>query len=365
METYFLKSEDIFKFYEAINKEFDLFVPVKLPSKKIRCEFGAELPSEDYILKRYSQVIKKDIVFNEYRPVEPIRTYFTYLKEDVAEFFHDAPEKKNRARPAALWGVKNCDLFSLKIQDYVFLGGDEPDPLYKSRRGSTLIIASDCTGFKEVCFCRAFQIDPHASEGFDINFSPLNNGYLVDAATDKAKAALDPLKKVFVPATLGQLSGRQAKRESVVKRLDEHLALHKIPKKESLREIVMAGYNSPVWNEQMRTCVECGGCVFMCDTCHCFLLSDQKQGELNTKRMRLWDGCLFKNFTKVAGGGNALRMRNMRLRNRYLKKFDFFIENMGIQGCCGCGRCIDVCPGKIDIRYILKRLYDEKYIPAG
>ncbi|MBI4982929.1 MAG: 4Fe-4S dicluster domain-containing protein [Candidatus Omnitrophica bacterium] len=54
----------------------------------------------------------------------------------------------------------------------------------------------------------------------------------------------------------------------------------------------------------------------------------------------------------------------MRLRNRYLKKFDFFIDNLGEQGCCGCGRCIDVCPGKIDIRYILRKLYEEKYISA-
>ena len=49
----------------------------------------------------------------------------------------------------------------------------------------------------------------------------------------------------------------------------------------------------------------------------------------------------------------------------HLKKFDFFIDNIGHQACCGCGRCIDVCPGKIDIRYILRKLYDEKYIPAN
>jgi len=365
METYFLKSEDAFKFYESINKDYDLFVPVRIPSKKIKCEFGFDLAADDYILKRYSQALKKDITFNEYRPVEPVRTYFTHYKEEVVEFFHEGAESKKRERAAALFGVKSCDLFSLKIQDYVFLGGDEPDPVYKSRRESILLIASDCTAFKEACFCRAFQIDPFANEGFDINLSPLNNGYLVDVATKKGQAAVQELKNVFTQATLGQLSGREAKREAVAKRLDEHLSYHKIPGKDVLREIVTAGFNSPVWNEQMKTCVECGGCVLMCDTCHCFLLSDEKRGELNTKRMRLWDGCLFKNFTRVAGGANALRMRYMRLRNRFMKKFDFFIENMGIQGCCGCGRCIDVCPGKIDIRGILKRLNDEKYIPAA
>jgi predicted aldo/keto reductase-like oxidoreductase len=37
-----------------------------------------------------------------------------------------------------------------------------------------------------------------------------------------------------------------------------------------------------------------------------------------------------------------------------MKKFDFFIDNLGIPACCGCGRCIEVCPGKIDIREVLK-----------
>jgi ferredoxin len=102
----------------------------------------------------------------------------------------------------------------------------------------------------------------------------------------------------------------------------------------------------------------------MCDTCHCFLLSDDSSSG-NARRLRLWDGCLLKNFTKVAGGANPLRLRYMRLRNRYLKKFDFFISNLGYQACCGCGRCIEVCPGKIDIRRILRKLYEEKHLPAA
>ena len=97
----------------------------------------------------------------------------------------------------------------------------------------------------------------------------------------------------------------------------------------------------------------------MCATCHCFLLTDEAANN-NAKRLRLWDGCMFNNFTRVASGANPLKLRYMRLRNRYLKKFDFFITNLGEQACCGCGRCIDVCPGKIDIRYILRRLDESR-----
>jgi NAD-dependent dihydropyrimidine dehydrogenase PreA subunit len=323
------------------------------------------LPADDYLLKKYSDVKKEEIVFNEYRTIEPAaRALFTYFKEEVCDYFGETKAREKKEEPVAICGVKNCDLFSLKIQDFVFLQGTEEDSIYKSRRENTLIISSDCPAFKEACFCRAFDINPHVSEGFDFNLSPASDGYLVDVGTDRARKITESIKGILTTATFGQLSGRQAKREAVIKRMEEHLIFHKIPKKEALQEIVLSGYNSQVWSEQMRTCVECGGCIFMCDTCHCFLLSDEKS-EGNAKRVRTWDGCLLKNFMKVAGGANPLRMRYMRLRNRYLKKFDFFIDNIGFQACCGCGRCIDVCPGRIDIRYILRRLYEEKYLPAS
>jgi len=365
MKTYFLKNEDISKFYERLDQEYDLYLPVKTKSpSKDKYDCRLSLPVHDYSLKKYSKDSKEEFVFNDYRCIEPIRTFFTQYKEDVCSYFTEPSLKDKKERPRALCGIKNCDLFALKVQDYVFLGGNEPDPIYKARRESALIISSDCPNFKEVCFCRAFDINPYAIEGFDINLSPLNNGYLVDIASDKAKIIASSLKHILSQATLGQISGRAGKRELAVRRLEEHLVQYKIPKKEVLQDIVLSGYNSPVWQEQMRTCVECGGCVFMCDTCHCFMLTDETSSE-NAKRLRLWDGCMFNNFTRVAGGANPLKLRYMRLRNRYLKKFDFFINNLGFQACCGCGRCIDVCPGKIDIRYILSKLNAEKHLPAS
>ena len=365
METYFLKNEDLFRFYDRIAQDYQLYVPVKIGSAlKPKCDCGANLPTEDYILKKYTEVSSDDVVFNEYRCIEPTaRSVFTHCKEEICDYFKES-EEKNKKKPVAICGVKNCDIFSSKIQDFVFLEGDEADQIYKARRESALIIASDCSSFKEVCFCRAFDINPHASEGFDFNLSPLTNGYLVDIGSERAKMIANSIKDILTAANFGQLSGRSSKRESVIKRMEEHLAHHKIPKKEKLQEIVLAGYNSGLWQEQMQTCVECGGCIFICDTCHCFLLSDSKVEGAN-KRTRIWDGCLLKNFSRVAGGANPLKLRYMRLRNRFLKKFDFFIENLGIQACCGCGRCIEVCPGKIDIRYILRRLYEEKYLPAA
>ena len=359
MGTYFLKNEDLFRFYERISGDYELYVPAKTQTPlKVGCEYGFTLPTDDYFLKKYSEIDKEEIVFNEYRCFEPAsRIFFSRIKEEVCGYFDE--ENGKSEKPIAVCGIKNCDIFSIKIQDFVFLGGSEKDPAYKARRENTLIISSDCPGFKESCFCRAFDINPHVNEGFDFNLTPLNNGFLVDAASKRAKDIADSLKEVLTKATLGQLSGRSVKRESVIRRMEEHLSYHRIPEKGELQDIVLSGYNSKVWNEQAQTCVECGGCVFACDTCHCFLLADEPE-DANAKRMRVWDGCLLKNFSKVAGGANPLKRRYMRLRNRYLKKFDFFVGNMSHQACCGCGRCIEVCPGKIDIRNILRKLREEK-----
>lgn len=355
METYFLEDNNIIEFYARVAKEYELYVPTRAPSSlKVKCEHSFILPAQDYLLKKFKDIDKKEIVFNGYRPIEPARSFFTRPKEEICEYF-GRNENPPAEKPAAICGLKNCDLFSLKIQDFIFLGGDEPDRFYKARRENALIIAGDCPAFKESCFCRAFDIDPFVTEGFDFNLAPITGGYIIDVASDKARKLMPSLKSLLSSASSSQIGARELNRESVVKHLDEHLSYHKIPKKETLQKIVLGGYNSQVWTDEMMTCVECGGCIFMCDTCHCFLLYD----EPNSKRKRVWDGCLYKNFMKVAGGANPLRMRYMRLRNRYLKKFDFFISNIGFQACCGCGRCIDVCPGRIDIRRILRRLHEE------
>ncbi len=250
METYFLKGDNLHRFYQRIAESFELYVPVRIKTPlKVKCDYGLQLPTDDYLLVPYSSTEKEKVVFNDYRSIEPAaRALFTYFKEEIyKDIFEKEAELSKKEQPVAIAGIKNCDLFSFKIQDFVFLGGNEIDSIYESRRKNALIICGDCPNFKEVCFCRAFDINPHATEGFDFNFSPLNDGYLVDVATERAGRILESLQEIFTSASSGQLSGRQAKREAVIRRMEEHLIHHKIPKKESLQEIVLAGYNSGVW----------------------------------------------------------------------------------------------------------------------
>lgn len=357
MQTFYLKEESLINFLDNLSTGYRIFLAHQQEGKEISCEFGFKTSLQDYILKDYSESKKDDIVFNEYRTVEPLKTFFTNPQDKLTSYFSTS-EDINKIEKVAILGVKNCDLFSMKIQDYVFLEGVVKDPIYEKRRLNNLLISSDCLDFKEVCFCLALDIMPHPLEGFDLNLSPLTGGFLVDVGSQKGKDAIDKSSSYFVHAADSQISARDKKRQDLVDRLNQHLALHKIPGKEIIPSLVRNSYESDFWKEKVLNCVECGGCNFICDTCHCFLLSDERFGKVNEK-VRSWDACLYANFARVAGGANPLKYRYQRLRNRYLKKFDFFPANIDLCACCGCGRCIEVCPAKIDIRKILRELKEQ------
>jgi sulfhydrogenase subunit beta (sulfur reductase) len=357
MQTLYLKEKHFPAFLDILAQEYRIFLPRKVDGKKMPCESAIPVCEDDYILQEYSKDNKEDVLFSDYRTIEPIKAFFFPPKERVAYYF-GALESIEKEEKVAVFGVKNCDLFAMKIQDFVFMEGTCKDPFYEKRRKNTLLVSSDCLGFKEVCFCAALDIMPYAQDGFDLNMSPLNAGFLVDVGSSKGREVVERAPSCFLPATDSQIAARQKKRDVFLKKLREHLAFHNIPGKESIPEVVRKGHDSEIWKERVSTCVECGGCNLICDTCHCFLLADEKSAQAN-ERLRMWDACLYPNFAKVAGGANPMKYRYQRLRNRYFKKFDFFPANIDLCACCGCGRCIEVCPAKIDIREVLSSLAKE------
>ena len=294
-------------------------------------------------------------VYNAYRTVEPLKSFFTPASEKATDYFTPEKDMADAKKGAVIFGVKSCDITGRKVQDFVFLDGVDVDSAYRSRRENTILVSGDCTGFKQVCHCLAWDILPHPTEGFDLNISPLNDGYIVEIGSEKGERLLGGHRQHFVAAKDTQIQARRRERDGLIERLRRHISPQKLVSRSGVQELVRKGYNADTWKQFMAACVECGGCNFICDTCHCFLLADKREG-LQNKKVRVWDSCLYANYAAVAGGANPLKTRAQRLRNRFMKKFDFFVDNLGMPACCGCGRCIEVCPGKIDIREVLSKL---------
>jgi ferredoxin len=340
---YFIKKNSLVVFLSTLTNDYCVVSPSSAMPFRAANPFGIK----DYLWQNFS----KEFEYSQYRAASSIRQFFTPASEKLTGYF--TPQESSK-KPFCIVGAKACDLHMLPVQDYVFLEG-EIDPYYKKMRDANLIISSDCTAFKPVCFCLALEINPYPEKFFDINLSELGDGYLVEIGSAKGEDLISRYKTHFLNADDKKISERAINRKEVAKNLSLQLASQYLAKKAELYNLIKGGYQNSVWTEEALRCVECGACIMNCPTCHCFLLFDsQRHNEY--LRSRIWDGCQYKNFTRVAGGANALRFREQRLRNRYIKKFEFFPQNLDLYACTGCGRCIESCPAKIDLREIFKRL---------
>ncbi|HPO13395.1 MAG TPA: 4Fe-4S dicluster domain-containing protein [Candidatus Hydrogenedentes bacterium] len=288
------------------------------------------------------------------RMSEPLKAFFFQPRQLVAENFSpNIPPLSGK--PRCIVGVKACDLAGLEFLDRVFNAPEDRDPFYARVREQTLIIAADCTAALDTCFCLALGIDPFPKKNFDIALSPVNGGYLVETGSEKGRDIVTSHSNLFTEPDEAVLSKREEQRARVKRDAASRIDECGVPSVTSSEQWIARHYESELWKEEAKPCVECGACNTICPTCHCFLLYDQMQGG-QLARYRTWDSCLYKDFARVAGGGNPRHVLWMRLRNRFEKKFDYAPKVLGQTGCTGCGRCVAACPGKIDIRNVLKRL---------
>jgi len=239
------------------------------------------------------------------------------------------------------------------VLDYVFLEGDYQDTSYKSRRESLFLVSTDCAVPKDVCFCTFLGGNPYPETGFDLNLSEVEGGYVIQAGTDAGRQFLEQHGKNLADPTASQVKDLESRRERARELVDRQVKEAGLGRADRLQDNLRKAGDAPVWQEQAEACVECGACNFICPTCHCFLLADLEEAG-KFRRFKNWDACLYSGVAMVAGGASPRSRRAARLRNRFEKKFDFFVENLGIYACTGCGRCIEACPGNIDIREILR-----------
>ncbi|MFC1809168.1 4Fe-4S dicluster domain-containing protein [Candidatus Omnitrophota bacterium] len=340
MSKYLVLQKTNFKvFLDNLSEQYSVYVPTKKKNQRF--------------YKRYENNID-DVIVGEVRTFEPLKAFFSLARELVAEGFKEEVSQ-DKTKPLAILGVKACDLKGFKVQDFVFTNADLPDPFYVKNREANLVISADCTCVIETCFCVAAQVTPFPQENFDINFSELNDVFLIEVGSEKGQKIVDMHPSLFTEASKEMLDEREALRAKVVGAVEENIQNNAVPMNTSFKGIIEKNYESELWEDEAKTCVECGACNTICPTCHCFLLYDQKDKD-KMARLRVWDSCMVKDFARVAGGANPRARLWMRLRNRFEKKFDFFPKVSGIYACTGCGRCISACPAKIDIRKVLQRL---------
>ncbi len=338
MPVYYISEPDFNRILDKLIERADVFAP----KKENDSLFYSKITTEN----------KSEIVFDGPRAVLPIKSFFFFPRESVGKYFAEEESIVAR-RPKVIIGVSACDLKALKALDEVLMNGDIKDPFYVANREKSIIISSDCSYPWKSCFCTIIGFEPHPDEGFDINLLKSPKGFLVEIGSQKGENLYQEFRFFFREATPEELSYREKSRKNATKLTKEQNSRFSF--KNSLNSIVHDTLGFDTWRDITRDCVECGACNLVCPTCTCFLLYDKRKDVLN-ERIKIWDACLKAAYAKVAGGHNPRPRYYERLNNRFQCKFDYMNAKHGITACVGCGRCIDACMAKIDMRDALMRL---------
>lgn len=256
-----------------------------------------------------------------------------------------------------LVGVRACELRARNYLDKVMLEGDFDDPTYRGRRDCAVIVSCDCVDCAESCFCTLLGGRPFATEGFDINLSPVRDGFVMEVGTEKGQKLLDSAE--LPGPSPAQLAQRDKIRQEMTDRVAQLNAGFGFSADDTRQPGLPEGDDAG-WQDFAADCVECAACTNICPTCYCFYLYDQALGPEAFERIRTWDSCLLSSYHRMAGGVHMkLTPRpqlSSRLANRVLHKFTYSPQQVALLSCVGCGRCIDACLGAIDIREVIQQL---------
>ena len=262
-------------------------------------------------------------------------------------FYPHLPENK----PTVYFGVRSRDMFGVLYTDLMFIQSATKDVYYKNRRDNAVFITLACNNPFPNCFCNGTRTGPHLEMGYDLQFTDLGDRYFVEVGRARGERLLSEWKYFFTQAAEDD---RKAQFQTVLeargmfgKQVHVDLALRLLAEEPEPVDILA---------ELSRRCQDCGGCAFICPTCVCFNIYDRPTGEGKGERIRSWDACTFSGFTRMAGDHNPVDPESGRVRKRFLHKLKHDVEKHGRPSCVGCGRCVGMCFGGVDIVRFIEML---------
>ncbi|HRZ87156.1 MAG TPA: 4Fe-4S dicluster domain-containing protein [bacterium] len=299
------------------------------------------LASEDgrYLFKEVNDLLEPGCDY--WQTILPPKKYFLPQIETLLSYRKDGWDANQPAfdrTKFVVWGIRPCDIHAVNLLDRIF-EADNPDSHYLTRRKNAMIVGFTC---QTPCDERAFCADIGTLDvktGFDFLLTDIGDRYLVMVGTEAAEKIEQKLP-AFADAApadekkLGDVAAARVK--AFAKRLKTAV--------EELPLLFKGSANNPLWEAEGKRCLGCGSCNLVCPTCYCFDVQDKNEVNLaGGERVRKWDGCMLKDFTRVAGGEVFRHSKAGRLKHRWHRKFDYLMTKWGQSNCVGCGRCGRAC----------------------
>ncbi|KPK01633.1 MAG: hypothetical protein AMK71_04840 [Nitrospira bacterium SG8_35_4] len=350
------------KLFNALRGHYSIVGPVARDGVIVldRVDYD-EIPSgfEDIQQPGHYRLSKEHDSFFSFRPGPDSLKKFLHPSLFIQHSFDRSKKtgfinaEHDRGKPYAFIGVRACDITALDRMNRVFEGCDGSECGYFGQR-EIFIAAIACSRPSGNCFCSSMNSGPDIKKGFDILLTELTNVFMVEIGSEKGKHVCTNLNAR--PATAQEAEEKKRRTEECSTFMKKTMDIDDMP------HFLYRQFESSVWTEVAERCLACGNCTQVCPTCFCNTSFDlvtlsgmKKQNEFSGKRMKKWDSCFSRNFARVHGGNFRLS-RRARYRHWFNHKFGYWLEQYGVSGCVGCGRCITWCPVGIDVTEEMERL---------
>jgi len=303
-----LPKKELNNFVAKLMKNFQVVIPVKRESNK---------PSRFKIIKDEKEIGK--LYLHQITEISP-KQFFIPENEILIEFKGGKViENKGEIPKRIIFGARKCDLNALVILDKVM--ADVP---YKSKRKNTILIGLHCEHPDEFCFCNSMELE----DKYDLFFYPHKKDYYISVGSKSGLSLVEDLKTV-------------SPKNEVIKKIKNYKSL--------VDKDIEKNYKNKIWQTDANNCLSCSACTVDCPTCNCFDIYDELDIDLkNGKRMRKSASCQLQSFSKVAGGKSFRDSRASRFKHFIYHKIVYYKKHFDRYMCTGCGRCLRVCPTKID-----------------
>ena len=243
--------------------------------------------------------------------------------------------------PTAVIGARACDLAALNIQDRIFLEDRFSDPYYQARRESLFVVAVNCTRALDTCFCASMNTGPRAQAGFDLVLTEDDDDFVIEAGSPEGEQILSQLP--LSPVNKDRLKQDEQRIATCASNQTRSIDTNHLPEK------LLEAHDDSRWDSIANRCLACTNCTMVCPTCFCHTVEEQPELTYQTsERARVWDSCFTPDHGYIHGKNFRPTIKD-RYRMWLTHKLGTWVEQFGMSGCVGCGRCITWCPVGIDL----------------
>lgn len=346
MNTFIIGKKNLHSLLEQFRKSFKVYGPTK--------------PGHDSTFEEITSIDQLHLDYHS--TVLPLKKFFHPPKDQLFSFTKVQNSYSSKEifseEKILLFGIHPCDVHALLKLDK-FFSGEFTDIYYLKRRKNACIVALNCVEPSEYSFCHSLGTGPFLKEGYDLLLTDIGTKYFIEIGSDIGKQLLE--NATVEKAAESDFLEKERRMKLTERKFKKHMNTQWLP------QIATESLNHTVWSDLgerggvagSHACLSCGSCSLVCPTCYCYDVYDTIDITLQKGiRARELDSCQLLEYAEVAMHGNFRSERTARIRHWMLCKFGAAAGGQN-SGCVGCGRCIRVCPSKIDITQVAKVLRGE------